>query len=161
MSRFFASLVLPLALSSVPASLATAQQYRIEQSTGGHSFGGNSTGQTFTPNIGITPDPGSTEFVALEEFTLYQGNFGGSNRPPETFLNIYDGDPAAGGSFVGSSLNSVDARLTRYQDPLRFVFAHTMLDYEREYWAILSSTRSSGALDVFMRSPKVTRGAIL
>ena len=56
--------------------------------------------------------------LPLEVITLYHGNFRPAAPSATTFLNIYEGDPNAGGTFIGSSENSVDTRSLRYRDAM-------------------------------------------
>ena len=106
------------------------------------------TGQTFTPSVGIVPNPGNAATVDLTAFSLFRGKSGSDAPSPTAFLNIYDGDPNAGGRLVGSSTNSDaigpgDAVGTEYA----WTFDRLSLDYTTKYWAVISS-EASGALDV-------------
>jgi len=137
-----------LCLTFAAASL-DAQQYLISQPNGGDTFGARSGGQTFTPGIGVMPNPGAGAVLPLTKFTLHYGNLGALIPSATTYLNIYDGNPNAGGTFWGSSTNSLDttsaAGLT-FGDPMVWQFNQLLLVDTIEYWAIMSSTPTAGGL---------------
>ena len=123
--------------------------YTIVQTLGNDTFGGKSTGQTFTPMDGIIPNPGAVKALNLIQITLYHGNTTDQAPSPTTFLNIYDGDPHAGGSLVGSSSNRIDTTEGfRFHSPMIWKFDGITLDPSREYWAIMESSGNGGLLDV-------------
>ena len=139
---------LSLAALLLTATPALAQQYLISQPVGGDNFGARATGQTFTPSIGIAPDPGMPATIPLTRITLYAGNSGAAAPSTTTFLNLYDGDPNAGGNFVASSTNSLDTNGLTFRTPLVWTFAQPALNYNTEYWAVMSSTGTAGGLDI-------------
>ena len=142
-------LLLALAATLFAAPALDAQQYNIDQNLGLDTFGDKSTGQTFTPSVGITPDPGSPPTIALTSITLYHGNFSDQAPSATTFLNIYDGDPFAGGAFIGSSSNSIDTTPGfSFHTPMAWSFDKLDLVYTTEHWAVMSSTNTAGGLDV-------------
>lgn len=130
------------------APTALAQQFVIDQSSGGDTFGARSTGQTFTPNVGITPDPGMPTTMPLAEITLYHGNYAPATPSTTTYLNVYEGDPFAGGTYVGSSSNAVDTTALSFHAPMTFTFSSLLLNYGTEHWAVFSSTNTAGTLDL-------------
>jgi len=136
----------------IPAGLllcaaAAAQAFTISQPVGGDNFGARSTGQTFTPGVGVSPAT-SLPALPLTGITLYAGNSGAASPSAQTYLNIYDGDPNAGGSFVASSTNALDTNGLTFHTPLAWTFAGVPLLTTTEYWAIMSSTNAAGGLDV-------------
>ncbi len=137
---------LTLLLSSVSAQ--TTQRYSIGQPTGSDTFGARSTGQTFTPNVGIVPNPGNPTTLPLEVVTLYHGNTTSAAPSATTYLNIYDGDPNATGKFIGSSDNAVDTRGLKFHDPMVWSFSKLQLAYTVKHWAVMSSTNVAGNLDI-------------
>lgn len=126
---------------------AGAQVYTIDQPLGPDTFGSRSGGQIFTPSVGIVPSPGSPAVMPLTRFTLHYGNLGAMTPSTTTFLNIYDGDPNSGGTFWGSSNNSLDttaaAGLT-YGAAMVWDFDVLPLLFNTQYWAIMSSTNVAG-----------------
>ena len=145
--RFSYAMLLGLALSISSVS-AQALRYSISQSKGADTFGAKSTGQTFTPNVGIAPAPGAPATLPLELVTLHHGNYSPSAPSATTYLNIYDGDPNTTGKFVGSSANSIDTRKLKFRDPMVWQFDKLQLQYTSKYWAVMSSTKTAGGLDV-------------
>lgn len=139
------SLGLVCGLAILPAQ---AQRYTITQNTGTDTFGAKSTGQTFTPSVGILPNPGSIKSLPLEKVTLYHGNYKPAAASATTWLNIYDDDPNKGGKFVGSSLNAVDTRSLSFHDPMVWSFAKLSLNTSLKHWAVMSSTNTAGGLDI-------------
>jgi hypothetical protein len=142
-ARFAAAL-----FATLLASSATAQQFSITQSFGNDTFGGRSRGQTFTPGIDVSPPLGAQTALPLTRVTLYRGNAAPAAASATTFLNIYDGDPNAGGNFLGSSLQSVDTRSLTFRTPMVWDFDQLPLLVSVEYWAVMSSTDTPGNLDV-------------
>lgn len=126
---------------------AAAQTFTITQSAGGDNFGARSTGQTFTPGIGVMPAT-TLPALPLTQITLYAGNSGANAPSATTYLNLYDGDPNAGGAFVGSSTNSLDTNGLTFRSPLVWDFPQIPLLTSIEYWAVMSSTNTAGTLDV-------------
>jgi hypothetical protein len=126
---------------------ALAQQYQISQSSNTSSFGANCHGQTFTPNVGIVPNPGAVQAVDLIKIRLTRGSLGANAPSAATYLNIYDGDPNGAGTFIGSSTNTVNTTGTIVQI-FDWSFDQLSLDYTTEYWAIMSTTDVAGNLDV-------------
>jgi len=123
--------------------------YKIVQALGEDTFGASSTGQTFTPGVGIDPDPGPVSTVDLLQISFYKGNYGASDPSATTWLNLYDGNPHDGGVLVGSSTNSIDTSVEIAPSaPLTWQFDELTLDNTTEYWSIMESTDTGGALDV-------------
>lgn len=131
-----------------------AAQFTISQPGGNDNFGGRSRGQTFTVSVGLNPSAGTATSLPLTQITLYVGNSGGVATSPTTYLNIYDGDPNNGGSFVGSSTNTIDttqfaqANSGVFRTPMVWDFPSVQLDLVTEYWGVMSSTNAAGSLDV-------------
>ena len=125
-----------------------AMVFEIDQPLANASFGPAATGQTFTPNVGILPDPGTVSTLDLTAFSLFRGGSGASAASATTFLNIYDGDPGSGGTFVGSSSNSINTVGIGSGTEMAWTFDNLTLDYTIEYWAVMSSTSSAGTLDI-------------
>ena len=149
--RHLPSLLFAVAVAVAPAAVSaqgTPLCYSISQPLGNDNFGSRSTGQTFTPGIGTVPSVGMGTALLMTQITLYQGNSGATAPSATTYLNIYDADPNAGGSFVGSSTNSVDTNGPSFRTPMTWEFTPLPLSTTTEYWAIMSSTSSAGALDV-------------
>ena len=132
------------------AVAAVAQEYTISQPTAPttFSFGGECRGQTFTPNIGVMPSPGAVTTLPLVEFTMYRGFLTSNGPSAATYLNIYDGDPNNGGTFIGSSTNTVDTTVTVGNTPFTWTFDQLALAYGTKHWAIMSTTDTVGAIDV-------------
>lgn len=137
-----------IALLATSLAAQTTLRYTIAQTKGTDTFGAKSTGQTFTPNVGIVPSPGSPTMMPLEMVTLYHGNATPFAPSATTFLNIYDGDPNGTGKFIGSSDNSVDTRSLKFHDPMVWQFSKLQLAYTVKHWAVMSSTNVAGNLDV-------------
>lgn len=137
---------------------ATAQTFSITQGVGGDSFGPRSVGQTFTPGVGIVPTT-SVPILELTRVRFFAGNAGARMPSATTYLNIYDGDPNAGGAFVASSTNSLDTNGLTYQAPLIWTFGSVTLQASTEYWAVMSSTGTAGSLDVEVSLDGEPRGA--
>ena len=124
-------------------------QFTIEQTVNG-GYNSYTKGQTFTPSIGIDPDPGPVPTLDLTAIKLTRSMQGWSGPTSNFYLNIYDGDPVNGsGAFVGSSTNSIDVAAISDHSPLRWNFHYLTLDYTHEYWALVSSTNTNGGLDVY------------
>ncbi|MCA8978057.1 MAG: hypothetical protein KDC98_25245 [Planctomycetes bacterium] len=139
------------ALSLLPlfAISATAQAYVIDQPQGNDTFGARSTGQTFTPGVGVTPTPGpGNPILFLTEMDLYHGNYASALPSATTWLKIYDGDPQNGGNFVGISSNTVDTTGLTFRTLMHWDFAQLPLLTTTEYWAVMSSTSSPATIDV-------------
>lgn len=133
----------------IPDLQAQANQYTIEQTINA-GYNPWIKGQTFTPSIGIDPDPGSVSTLDLKSITFYASNQGWSGSTSHFYLNIYDGDPVNGnGAFVGSSIYTVDVSQVSNFDPLTWTFHNLTLDYTHEYWALVSSTNTDGGFDVY------------
>ncbi len=145
MHRFLIAL-LGACACAVPARSQTC--YQITQSFGNDTFGALSTGQSFTPGVDVVPDAGANPALPLTEITLFHGNYAPSAPSATTYLNIYDGDPNAGGSFVGSSTDTVDTTSLSFRDPMRWTFPAITLNVATEYWAIMSSTNAAGGIDI-------------
>ena len=129
-------------------SSAHALYYSIDQDSGLDTFGDKSTGQSFTPGIGLTPLLGVTK-LALTEIKFFHGNYPASAPSITTFLNIYDGNPTSGGVFLGSSSNSIDTTGgLGFHSPMVWTFASLGLDYTTEYFAVMSSSSAAGGLNV-------------
>lgn len=146
MSLLSRLLPLPLFVGAV-----LSQNYVIEQPLGPDTFGPRSSGQIFTPSVGIVPSPGTPATLPLTKFTLHHGNLGAQVPSATTYLNIYDGDPNNGGVFVGSSTNSIDTTAAAgwsYGDPLVWHFAQLPLDFTTAHWAIMSSVATAGIVPV-------------
>lgn len=137
-------------LSILLAGSAIAQEYTISQPTAPttFSFGGLCRGQTFTPSIGVIPNPGSVTSLPLVEFTLYSGFLSSTSPSAATYLNIYDGDPNGSGNFIGSSTNTVDTTTTAGNTPYVWTFDQLPLVFGTKHWAIMSTTDTTGAIDV-------------
>lgn len=137
-----------LTFALITASVC-AQNYSIDQPLGPDTFGARSGGQTFTPSVGIMPSPGTPATIPLTKFTLNYGNLGALMPSATTFLNIYDGDPNNGGTFIGSSTNSIDTTAAaglNYGDDMVWQFTQLSLAYSIEHWAIMSDTDTAGSL---------------
>lgn len=147
LTRFLPALV----LTGVVAAQAPAL-YTISQPTGGDNFGGAATGQSFTPGAGVMPDPTPLTVLPLTHIRLYFGNSGANAPSCTTYLNIYDGNPNAGGMFVGSSYNYVDTNLGTvpgiFRTPIDWYFNNLPLSTTTEYWAVMSSTPAMGTFDI-------------
>lgn len=126
----------------------TAQQYTISQPIGTDTFGARSAGQTITPSVGATPNPGNQGVLQLVSFTLYRGNLGANAPSATTFLNVYLGDPNNGGVFLGSSTNSIDTTNQVYHQPMVWNFDQLPMIYTSEHWLVMSSTNLAGSLNV-------------
>ncbi len=139
-----------LALVAVLFAAPVAQaQYDITQSLGNDTFGSKSTGQTFTPNVGINPDPGAVTELDLTQITLYHGNYTANAPSATTYLVIYDGDPNAGGNVIGASSNYIDTTTGLYfHSAMVWTFNNVTLNYVTEYWAVMESSDTGGLLDV-------------
>lgn len=125
-----------------------APAYGIDQTVSGGA-NANAKGQTFTPNVGIDPDPGTPTTLDLTAISMIRSSHGWNGPTSEFFMNIYDGDPVNGtGVFVGSSRNSVDVAAMGDRDRLTWTFPLTTLEYGHQYWALFSSTATDGGLDV-------------
>jgi len=141
-----ALLAVVLAFVTAPAVQA---QYLIQQTVNG-GYNPWIKGQSFTPNVGITPSPGSVSNVNLTQVTLYRSNQGWSGPTSSFFLNIYDDDPVNGaGQFVGSSTNAIDVAPIGDFGALAWTFDDLTLSYTHTYWALVSSTNAAGGLDVY------------
>jgi hypothetical protein len=136
-------------VAAAVAAPAVHAQYTIEQTLDG-GYNPWIKGQSFTPGVGVSPDPGGAPTLDLTSITLFR-NAGAWSGPTSDFhLNVYDGDPVGGsGALVGSSLGTVDVSLYGSKAPMTWEFAHLTLDTTQEYWALLSSTAGSGGLDVY------------
>lgn len=145
MSRESLVIIAALAL----AASAHAQTYNIDQNLGFDTFGAASTGQTFTPGVGIVPDPGPSASLGLKEVTLYHGNYAPKAPSTTTYLNVYTGDPNAGGVFLGSSTNSIDTTGNLgFHTPMLWKFDGIAVAYATEHWLVMSSTNTAGSLDI-------------
>ncbi len=131
-----------------PCAAQAPMAFTISQPLGGDNFGARATGQTFTPGVGVMPDASAFPALPLAQITLYQGNSGANSPSATTYLNIYDGDPNAGGNFVGSSTDFVDTNGPVFHTPMHWHFSQIPLLTATEYWAVLSSTDTAGNLDV-------------
>ena len=145
---FVALFVSAVLAAAVFTEAVAGQQFTITQTSGTDNFGSRSTGQTFTPNVGINPNPGTRTTIPLSQITLYAGNSGATAPSTTTYLNIYDGDPNQSGQFVASSTNSIDTNGLTFRTPLVWTFAQPDLIYTREYWAVMSSTAAAGGLNI-------------
>ena len=124
-------------------------EYLIEQTVSG-GYNPWIKGQTFTPGIGIDPDPGPVSAMDLTGIVFYRSSQGWSGPTRHFYLNIYDGDPVNGaGAFVGSSINSIDVAPLDNHNPMIWNFDQISLDYDHEYWALVSSTETDGGFDVW------------
>ena len=126
---------------------AAAQLYTIAQPYGTDTFGARSTGQSFTPGVGVAP-AGAPAALLLTRIELFHGNYASNAPNAATYLNIYDGDPNAGASWVGSSVTTVDTTGLTFHDPMEWTFAQLPLLSTTEYWAVFSSTDQPGGLNV-------------
>lgn len=107
MTRVLRRPLLAVALALCAAPLVEAQ-YLIQQTLGG-GYNPWIKGQTFTPSIGVTPDPGSVSTLDLKDVTFYRSAQGWVGPTSNFYLNIYDANPITGGGvFVGSSTNAID-----------------------------------------------------
>lgn len=140
----------PLAvLLAVSTAASTHAQYTIEQTLSG-GYNRMIKGQTFTPSVGIVPNPGAVTTLDLTEIRFTRSMQSWVGPTSEFYLNIYDGDPVNGtGVFVGSSLESINVGGLGDYSPMRWSFAHLTLDYDHEYWALVSSTNTTGGFDVY------------
>lgn len=142
----FAFLIMVTVVCTAPTVQA---QYIIEQTIDA-GYNPWIKGQSFTPSIGIKPNPGTVATLDLTAITLYRSHQPWVGPTSRFYLNIYDGDPVNGsGVFVGSSTNSVDVAPLVDFDPMKWTFDNLSLNYTQEYWAIVSSTNSSGGFDVY------------
>jgi len=148
MTRFYCIVFLALATVFIAAPAIQAQ-YTIEQTIDA-GYNPWIKGQSFTPNIGVVPNPGSVSTLDLATITLYRSAQGWSGPTSNFYLNIYDGDPVNGaGKFIGSSIDRVDVATLKDFDPIKWTFDNLALDYTHEYWALVSSTNTSGGFDVY------------
>jgi hypothetical protein len=107
-------------------------------------------GQVVTPGIGVVPDPGEVDTLALTSATFHRSADGWGGPTSRLYLNLYDDDPVNGtGQFVGSSLESIDVALLDNLDPIPWTFDHLTLDVDQPYWALVSTTATAGGLDVW------------
>lgn len=149
MIRFLCIAFLALAVVALVAPDVQAQRYTIEQTLNG-GYNAWIKGQTFTPSIGIDPDPGAVTTLNLRTVTFYRSSQGWAGPTSHFYLNIYDGDPVNGsGVFVGSSTNTIDVDQVANMEPMTWEFDFLALDYNHEYWALVSSTNVDGGLDVY------------
>lgn len=147
-----------VALSATAADAA----FVISQPNGPAAFGNGSTGQSFTPSVGISPDPGvSTTSIDLTGVSLWTngGSAADTGNLNTVFLLIYQGAPAftgTTGSFVptnlvGSSTNSIDHNPNLAAGTeLAWTFNNLTLNYNTTYFAVIASntTGSLGINDV-------------
>ncbi|MFG0315872.1 MAG: hypothetical protein ACF8XB_01265 [Planctomycetota bacterium JB042] len=140
------ALALGLALAAAPLAEA---QYLVQQTING-GYNPWIKGQTFTPSVGVTPNPGSVSSLDLTQVTFYRSFQAWSGPTSFFYLNVYDGDPVNGaGQFVGSSVNRVDVSALGDFAPLQWAFDDLTLSYGHTYWALVSSTDTAGGLDVW------------
>lgn len=120
----------------------------VEQPDTNAAFGNAATGQSFTPNVGITataPDTlpaASTTTIDLTSFTLYSGG-AGNDLSDTTYLLIYDANPSGTANLVGSSTNSIDTSpAPTAGTAMTWNFASLTLNYDDEYFAVMSSSNT-------------------
>jgi hypothetical protein len=131
------------------ASPVLQAQYTIEQTINA-GYNPWIKGQSFTPNIGIQPNPGPVTTLDLAQVTFYYSGQGWSGPTSNFYLNIYDGDPVNGtGVFVGSSTNTVDIATLSNFDPITWTFSGLTLNYTQQYFALVSSTNTTGGFDCY------------
>ncbi|MEO0481141.1 MAG: hypothetical protein AAF196_16850 [Planctomycetota bacterium] len=142
------SITLTVAAMLAGAGSVVAQPFTIDQPVGNDTFGSRSTGQSFTPGVGVAPVLSGQTMLPLSEMTIYHGNSGSATPSAATWLNIYDGDPAAGGVFLASSNNTVDTIALTFRTPMTWTFDAVPLNVSTQYRAIFSSTDVAGNLDL-------------
>lgn len=148
MTRILRIPLLALALALCAAPMVEAQ-YLIQQTINA-GYNPWIKGQTFTPQIGITPDPGPVLTLDLTDITLYRSQQPWFGPTSNFYLNIYDANPiTGGGQFVGSSSNAIDVAPLGNMAPMKWLFDDLTLKYTHEYWALVSSTNTTGGLDVY------------
>jgi hypothetical protein len=113
-----------------------------QPSTNGIS-GAAGSGQTFTTNVGITPDPGLLTTIKLTSFSFWSS--GAGNTPSDTtYLHIYDAKPTATtGTLVGVSTNFIDTNpVLTLGTQMTWTFNNLELGYGTKYWAVFANTTS-------------------
>jgi hypothetical protein len=113
-----------------------------QPSTNGIS-GPAGAGQTFTTNVGISPDPGLLTTIKLTSFSFWSS--GAGNTPSNTtYLHIYDAKPTATtGTLIGVSTNFIDTNpVLTLGTQMTWTFDELELGYGTKYWAVFANTTS-------------------
>jgi hypothetical protein len=118
----------------------TAQgAFVISQSSTNGVSGTAGSGQTFTTNVGISPDPGLLTTIKLTSFSFWSS--GAGNTPSNTtYLHIYDAKPTATtGTLVGVSTNFIDTNpVLTLGTQMTWTFNNLELNYGTKYWAVFA-----------------------
>ncbi|MCR9245560.1 MAG: hypothetical protein NXI31_11050 [bacterium] len=150
--RPYCSTLLAALLGSLLGGVAltdtlAAQAFTISQPSGNDTFGARSTGQTFTPGMGVVPNPSGQGVLLLTEIDLYHGNFASANPSATTWLKIYDADPQNGGNLIAISTNSVDTTNLTFRTLMTWTFPQIPLLLTTEYWAVMTTTATMNSVD--------------
>jgi hypothetical protein len=125
-------------------SALTAQgAFVISQPSTNAISGGNSGGQNFTTNVGISPDPGALTTIDLTSISFWSS--GAATTPNNTtYLHIYDARPTASvGNLIGVSSNTIDTSPALAADTkMTWTFNNLTLNFGTKYWAIFANTTS-------------------
>jgi hypothetical protein len=144
------ALPLLIALSATAADAA----FVISQPNTNGAFGNAATGQSFTPGVGISPDPGvSTTTIELTGVSFWSngGSAAGSGDTNTIYLLIYDANPAGTANLIGASTNFIDHNPNLAAGTeLAWTFNNLTLNYNTTYFAMVASntTGSLGINDV-------------
>jgi hypothetical protein len=125
------------------SALTAHGAFVISQSSTNGAGGGNGTGQTFTPNVGISPNPGLLTTIELTSISFWSS--GAATTPNNTtYLHIYDAKPTATtGTLIGVSSNTIDTNPALPDNTkMTWTFNNLELDYDTKYWAVFANTTS-------------------
>jgi hypothetical protein len=138
------SLNTDIAFTAVFESVPSIPDEPFDITVSGNQTTGNGVlGQTFTPNVGASPTPDPTPItVKLNSLSLFSGA-NGNSLSETTYLNIYLGNPIGGGTFIGSSTNSLDLDpVLSFDTELVWTFDNLELFNHLTYYAVVSSSNT-------------------
>ena len=135
----------PLMLLLVASAAQGA--YVISQSETNSTFGNAATGQSFTPGVGMSLNPGpNISTIDLTSFSLWANSGTAAGTPSTrtvdtTYLLIYDANPVGAANLVGSSTNSIDLNpFPGTGSKLTWSFSNLTLSYNKTYFAVVASS---------------------